>query len=242
MGFTEVLGQSVHSYARNLKMLSFFTFPFALIFPLSVLMPNFVALGGIFLRYGSIRSDLSPLEAAFIVGAYLLSLLLFSFALVGINLVVKSQRTISKLTHYEQEKIEAHTLELFTIFLFVFVASLVANLLLYDLGLAATLGTLVSLVLALATLFAPQALVIEDLSVGAAIKRSISTLIYKLPYVLLYLATATVLLLFTTYLFLQFPDFRPARYLAVLVNAAILLPFLEVLKSQAFLSKYTLLR
>ncbi|MFH1106346.1 MAG: hypothetical protein V1787_00465 [Candidatus Micrarchaeota archaeon] len=242
MSFAGLLEVSARSYWHNLKMLSFFAFPFALVFPLSVLLPNFVALGGIFLRYGSIRSDLSVLDAAATIAAYLVSLLLFSFALVGINMVIKSQRTLLKLSHYEQEKIEAHTLSLFTVFLFVFVVSLVANLLLYDAGLAGSLGMAVSLALALGMLFVPQAMVLEDLSIGASIKRSLSMLYYKLPYVVFFIAVSAVLLLVVSYVSLQFPGFRQARYFAVLVNAVVLLPFLEVLKTQVFLSKYALLR
>lgn len=242
MTIADVLNHSVRAYSRNFRLLLFFSFPFALIFPLSVLLPNFVALGGIFLRYGSIRADLSTLEAAFVVAVYLVSLLLFSFALVGINLVIKSQRTLLKLTHYEKEKIEAHTLQLFTVFLFVFVLSLIANLLLYDYGLSSSIGMAVSFVLALAALFVAQAMVLEDLSIGASLKRSVSMLYYKPAAVLFFLAVAMVLVLFVSYVFLQFPDYRPARYLAVLVNALLLLPFLEVLKTQIYLDKYALLR
>ncbi len=242
MSFAGAFGQSLRAYARNMRLLLFFSFPFALIFPLSVLLPNFVALGGIFLRYGSIRADLSTLDSAFIVVVYLVSLLLFSFALVGINLVIKSQRTLLKLTHYEQEKIEVHTLQLFTVFLFAFVLSLVSNLLLYDYGLASSVGMAISLVLGLATLFVAQAMVIEDLSIGAALKRSVSMLYLKPASVLFFLAAAAVLVLFVSYVFLQFQGFRPARYLAVLVNALVVLPFLEVLKTQLYLDKYALLR
>ena len=242
MSFTGVLAHTVASYRRNWKMLSFFSLPFALLFPLSLLLPNFISLSGIFLRYGSIRSDLSSVEAAFIVLVFLVSLLLFSFALVGINLVIKSQRTLLKLTHYEQEKIEAHTLQLFTVFLLLFVASFLANLFLYDYGLTGSVGQVLSLAFSLAVLFVPQALVMEELGVLNSVKRSLSLCFYRFPSLVLYLLVASLLVILVSFVFLQFPDVRVARYLSVLVNALLILPFLEVLKAQLYLSKYSLLR
>ncbi len=242
MSFADVLKHTINAYGRNWKLLSFFSLPFAIIFPLSLLLPNFIALGGIFLRYGSIRSDLSSVEAAFIVFIFLLSLLLFSFALVGINLVIKSQRTLLKLTHFEQEKIEQHTFQLFTLFLLVFVASFLVNLFLYDYGLSGTYGQLVSLAFSLAVLFVPQALVLEELSVVNSMKRSLSLCLYRFPYLIAFLFVASVLVLFVAFVFLQFPDVRLARYVSVLVNALVVLPFLEVLKVQLYLSKYSLLK
>jgi len=211
-------------------------------FPLSLLLPNFISLGGIFLRYGSIGTDLSSLEAGFVVGVFLISLALFSFALVGINLIIKSQRTLIRLTHYEKEKIEVHTLQLFTLFLSVFVLSFIANLFLYDTGLASSFGLLFSLLLSLAILFAPQAMVIEESGLSASIRRSLSLSFLKFPYLIAFLAIACFLVLFVSFFFLLFADFRIARFLAVIVNALLVLPFLEVLKTQIYLSKYTLLK
>lgn len=242
MSFVDVLGHAVRAYRRNWKMLSFFSAPFALMFPLSLLLPNFVALGGIFLRYGSIRSDLGTVEAAGIVLVYLVSLLLFSFTLVGINLIIKSQRTLHRLTHYEQEKIEQHTFSLFTLFLLVFVVSFLVNLFLYDTGLASTVGLFISLLLSLAVLFVPQSMVLEEMGLVNSLKRSLSLSFWRFPSLVAFLAVASGLVLLVTFVFLQFSDFRMARYLAVLVNALIILPFLEVLKAQLYLSKYTLLR
>ncbi len=242
MSFPVVFWHAVAAYKRNLKLISFFSLPFAIVFPLSLLLPNFVSLSGIFLRYGSIRSDLLSVEAAFIVLVFLASLLLFSFGLVGINLVIKSQRTLLKLTHYEQEKIEQHTFQLFTVFLLVFVVSFLANLVLYDAGLASSFGLLISLGLAFAILFAPQAMVLEEMGVVNSIKRSLSLCFWRAGDLIAFLLVSTFLLLGVTFVFLQFADFHIARYLAVLVNAVILLPFLEVLKTQLYLSKYTLLR
>ncbi|MFH0971094.1 MAG: hypothetical protein V1835_00855 [Candidatus Micrarchaeota archaeon] len=243
MPFSEVINHTFEAYKKNFKLLTFFAFPFAIVFGLSLLLQNFVSLSGIFLRYGSIQTDLTAWDAFIIVAVFLLSLLFFSFAIVAINLVIKSQRTLKRLTFYEHEKIEANVARMFTIFLAVFVLILVINMLLYDLQLTPSLGLFLSLVISLAVLFVPQALVIDDLGMVASIYMSISVLFRRFPYLLAYLVIASVLITANTQLFLEIGGSAAIwRYVAVLVNALIILPFLEVLKTQIYLSKYTVLK
>lgn len=243
MSFSEVITHTLEAYQKNFKLILFFSFPFAIVFLLSVMLPNFISLSGIFLRYGSIQSDLSMWEALLIVGSFLLSLAFFSFALVMVNLVIKSQRTMKKLTHYENEKIESNTARMFTIFLAVFVAILVINLFLYDLQLNLGLGLFLASMLSIAIIFVPQALVIDDMGIKDAIYMSVSVLFRHFPYFLLFFAISSVLVLINTALFLEIGKAIPySRYLAVLVNAMLIMPFLEVLKAQIYLSKYTVLK
>lgn len=242
MSFSKVFSHSVEAYARNAKLLSFFSLPFAILFPLSLALPNFVSLGGIFLRYGSIKQDLSIPETVLIIVAFLISLVLFSLALVAINLIIKSQRTLVRLSHFEKQKVEVQTFRLFTVFLLVFVLSLAANVFLYDYGLNVSYGLLFSLILSIAAIFTPQAVVIDDLGIMHSFKMSVSMVFRRLPYFLYFLAIASFLILLNGFVFLQLDAVLPfSRFIAVLVNALFILPFLEVLKVQIYLSKYTIL-
>lgn len=243
MSFSEVAFHTFDAYGKNFKLISFFSFPFAIVFLLSTKFENFIALSGIFLRYGSIQADITPFDALLTIAAFLLSLAIFSYALVAINLVIKSQRTLKRLTHYEHEKIEANTIRMFTVFLAVFVITLLLNLFLYDYRLTTSIGLFLSAILSLVIIFVPQALVIDDLSITNAIYMSISIIFRRFPYFLALLLIAGFLILLNTAIFMELAQTVSfARYLAVLVNAILILPFLEVLKVQIYLSKYTVLK
>jgi len=242
--FVGLLGHSIQAYGHNIKLISAFSLPFLVAFPLALSLPNFVSLGGIFLRIGSIRS-LSVLEAAYIVAAFFVSLLLFSFAIVAINVVLRSQRTLTHLTHYEVEKIEHCTFRYFRIMFIAFLAGLAANIFLFEQGLHYTVGAVVSFGLAVAVLFAAQAIVIDDMRGWNAVGRSISLIFHQFKHFVLFMAFAAVLLVANDFFFLQLQSGAglgmAAKYLAVAVNSLLILPFLEVLKTQIYLSKYSLL-
>ncbi len=243
MSFSEVLSHTFTAYGKNFKHILFFSFPFALVFLLSLMFENFVSLSGLFLRYGSIQTDLTPFNALVIIAVFLVSLAVFSFTLVGINLVIKSQRTLKRLTHYENEKIEANTMRMFTVFLAAFVIILLLNLFLYDFRLTSSVGLFLASVLSLIIIFVPQALVIDDLSITNAIYMSISVIFRRFTYFLAFLLIAMFLIAINTAVFIELGSTVPyARYLAVLVNALLIMPFLEVMKVQIYLSKYTVLK
>ncbi len=251
MAFSSVLGHAVEGYRRNLGLISFFSIPLLVSLPLTLFLPNFVALGGTFLRFGSIGRDISLLDAALIVAAFLAALLLFSFAIVSINLVIRSQRTLLRLGHRDVERIESSTARLFMIFLAVFLATLVFNVFLYeirfyDIPLHTTLGALFGFAAAVAVIFAPQAIVIDDLKTVHAIGMSIWVIERKFGYFINFLVLAAFLLLANTGFFLVIGSLSGqlffAKYAAIVVNSVVIVPFLEVLKTQIYLSKYGLLK
>lgn len=240
-----VFWHTFDSYFRNLKFLLLFSVSFLVVMPLALFLPNFPSLGGIFLRFGSISRDIGVPELALISIAFCVSLLVFSFGLVAINMVVKTERTMKTVSFYEFEKIEHYTLNLFLVFFVVFLASLAANLVLYEYGLHATLGAVVSLLASLVVVFAPQAIVIDNQQAKHVPKMSLSVIVKKFPLFLSYLVAAVVLILIVGQLFIFLTPFigtpEAAQLLAVAVNGFFVLPFLEVLKTQVYLSKYTLL-
>ncbi len=242
-----LLSHALESHARNLKLISFFSVPFLVAFPLSLLLPNFIALSGTFLRFQSIEVRAFTAVDALTIGlAFFASLLLFSFAVVAINVVIRAQRTLNRLTTHEIEKIEECTLKLFFILSLAFAVIFLANLALIQAGFSANAVEVIGLVVAFAVastiLFVPQALVLEDLSMEHAVKRSISTVLNKFPLFLFYLVTALALLALNTSVFLYLQSsVETARFLAIIVNSLLILPFLEVLKVQVYLSKYTIL-
>ncbi len=243
--FIDVLKLSIEAYKNNFETLSVFSIPFVVIFPLVLFLPNFTSLGGIFLRYASLANDTSPIELLLIAVAFCISLLLFSFGLVIINMAVKTQRTLKEISFYEIEKIENYTFQLFSVFFIAALLTIIVNIALFDSGLSTTLGALIGLFISLLVLFAPQVVVIDGQNAHHAISMSLKVLVGKFTHFIGYLLTALVLLSVNSLIFLTIGNalsqYQAAALLSVVVNAIFIVPFLEVLKSQIYLSKYTLL-
>ncbi|MEM4254768.1 MAG: hypothetical protein QXR53_00365 [Candidatus Norongarragalinales archaeon] len=241
-GFTEILLHAVDAYFKNSKLILAFSIPFLISFPLSLLLPNFVALSGTFLRLGSVKLDLSAADVLVTIIALLISMLFFAFAIASINVVVKSQRTLNRLTSRDVELIEGATFNLFFIFLTAFAAIVGFNLLIAEYGIPQVWGTAFALVVSSIVLFAPQAAVLEETSLSHSVARSVSLIRRKLPYFALFLAVAALLFIINTWLFIEISKAWPAaRFLSLVTQSLVVLPFLEVLKVQIYLSKYSLL-
>ncbi len=245
MSLNSLLKHSLNAYARNFKLISLFSLPFLVSFPLALLLPNFIAVSGIFLRFDSILYDLTPASALFIVLAFISSLALFAFAISAINVIVKHQRTLTRLTSSDLAGVETASFKLFFVFLVAFAASLFANFWILEYAGPAfhSIAPLVTLVISFAVLFTPQALILEEVSLLSALKRGVAILYNRFYYCLFFICLASILLLTNAFVFLMLQDyFNWAIYLGVLINALVLTPFFEVMKAQIFLSKYTLLK
>ena len=81
-----ILSYSFKAYRENIKLISFFSIPslIAFLIPAMVNTPVFSALGGSFLRTGSIP-DMSGSDLGIVICGVLISLYLMSFAIVNIK-------------------------------------------------------------------------------------------------------------------------------------------------------------
>ena len=242
---TEIFKKTFEAYGRNFKTISFFSIPFLVAFPVALFLSNYAAMGSIFMRLDSIKWDMTPLDMGIVIILPIVSMLLFSFALVAINMIITSQRSMNKIAFYEMEKIEQRTYHLFEVFLGAFAITFIADIFLYQYGLHPTIGALVAALVALAILFVPQAIVVDGFKGWTAIRKSISTVTHRFSYVVLFLVLSAVLMLVNDIVFLNVSQdpgvFAYGRYAAIVVNALLIMPFLEVFKVQVYLSKYTIL-
>ncbi|MBI4406343.1 hypothetical protein HY571_00325 [Candidatus Micrarchaeota archaeon] len=242
---SSVLWHTFDSYSRNFSLLLLFSVPFLVVFPLALLLPSFSSLGGIFLRFGSISRDVALLDVFIIAIAFCLSLLLFSFGLVAINMIIKTERTLKTLPIYEFQKVELYTFRLFLVFFVAFLLSLGANVFLYEFGLHSTVGAFISLLFALLVVFAPQVVVVDDQKPRHVPAMSLKIIRNKFSLFLSYLVIGLVLVLLLGFVLTSFSSSlghpETPHLIAAVVNALFLVPFLEVLKTQVYLSKYSLL-
>ena len=130
-----ILSYSFKAYRGNIKLISFFSIPalIAFLIPLQVNTPVFSAMGGSFLRTGSIP-DMTAAELGIVIVALLACLYLVSFAIVNINIVIKSQRTGNSIKNEVVKGITGYTLNVFLLFLLGTIALLIVQLLTFEMG------------------------------------------------------------------------------------------------------------
>ncbi len=246
MSFVTAVSNALRAYRENLKLISFFSIPLLIAFPLLLLLPNYASLGGIFLRLGSLGVDVSPVEVAYMLLVLGVSLLLFSFGIVSINSVIRAQKTFNKIKHVEIERMEEATFRMFVLLAIVFVAVFAFNLLLYqaqlDERLRIILNSLFALGASLMVLFAPQAIVLDNARTENALRLSSSLLSKKPGAVVSLLVLGGALVTLNSFIFTSLqPAFYYAPFIGLAINSLVLVPFLEVLKVQLYLAKYSLM-
>ncbi|MBI5036513.1 hypothetical protein HZC09_04165, partial [Candidatus Micrarchaeota archaeon] len=197
----------------------------------------------------SVSKDLSVAEMGIVILAFIVSLLLASFAISAINIVVRSQRTLNGLNHNEIERIEHSTFRLFTLFVLASLIIVASNLLLLEayvnvggsfVPLQPLVGSFIALIVSMAVLFAPQAIAIDDASLSQILPHSLGVIKHKPGMFVFFLVFASIVLLGSDAFFLTYAG-ASARILTLVANALIWVPMLEVLKTQIYLSKYQLI-
>ena len=237
-----ILSLSLKSYLKNAKLISFFSIPslVAFLIPAMVNTPVFSALGGSFLRTGSIP-DMTGEDIGIVIFGVLVSLYMVSFAIVNINIVIKSQRTGTSVKKEVFKGITGYTLNVFMLFLLGTIALLIIQLVTFEMGAQRWLAPLLSLAVWLPLFYAPAALVIDEMRPYRAAQKSVSMVISKLTYFLLWLAIALVLLSAIDFAALALLPHSTGSLAVLLLNSLLLMPFLIVLQTQIYMSKYTIL-
>ncbi|HIH30050.1 TPA: hypothetical protein HA243_01505 [Candidatus Micrarchaeota archaeon] len=243
-----ILSHSFAAYSRNIRMISFFSIPafIGLLIPLLVNTPVFSALGATFLRTGSIP-DLSAADFGVILLSLLASLYLVSFAIVNINIVIKAQRTGTSVKNEVVKGITGYTLNVFILFLLGTIALLIIQLLTLELGAQNLLAPILSLLVWLPLFYAPAGLVIDELRPWRAAEKSFKMVFSKFNYFALWLAISFVLLSLLDLIFLNLGAVFPVSthkigsLFVLLINSLVLMPFLVVLQTEIYISKYSIL-
>lgn len=237
-----LLSLTCKSYAKNTNLILFFAIPalFAFVIPVLVGTPTYNALGGIFLRTGSIP-DLSEFGLGVMVVALLASLYLVSFAIVNINIVVKSQRTNTSIKTEVFRGITTYTVNVFWIFLVAQMLLLIVQLLTFGMPGQSIIAPIASLAIAIPVLFAPAALVIDGLRPFRALEKSIEITLTKIHYVALWGVISIAALSLVDGLALFLLPQGIGTWIAVVLNALLLMPFSVVMLAQIYMSKYTII-
>jgi len=213
----------------------------AFLIPVLVPAPTYLAIGGVFLRTGSLP-DFGILDMAFTAVAYALAVFLISDTIVNINIIIRSKRTMTSIKHEVLSAMGTYAMRIFYISTMALLLMFIAQLVTYDNPLQSWLYPLFTLALSWLLFFVPPAVVIDNSDTPTAIRRSVAMALRNPHYVLLW-TVVSLLLLSVLKIGSDFMFASPySGYFLLLVNSLLILPFMTVLQTQMYMEKYPLAR
>lgn len=229
-------------YFKRLGLILAFSVPFifAFLIPVFVSPPTFPALGGIFLRTGSIP-ELSIFDIIITAVAYGIALFLLSDTIVNINLIVRSRRTLTIIKKEILSAIGTYAMRIFYISTLMVLLQFVFQILTYGIPFQSVIYPLLTLVVSLALFFVAPAVVIDNYSTPHAIRRSIEMVLKKPFSVGLWTLFALLIISVVTVIGSILPS-PFSWYFVLFINSLFVLPFLVVLQTQIYMEKYPLAR
>ena len=238
-----LLEETWRTYSGNIKLVLLFSIPFIISFLIPVLapMPAYVTAGGIFLRTAGLFINTNPITLSIIVIAVFFSLLFLSFAFVAISLIVKSERTHTKIAASVLKDTEKYTGRVFILLLFYVFVLFIANIMGYYLDIEAALTAIVGFVLFMAIFYAPTAIVIDNKRLGRAIKDSARLVLRKPQYFVLWFLLIAVVVSVLDYVFIGIFGGVIGSYALLLVNSLLVVPYFVIYQAQAYMKRYPIL-
>lgn len=233
-----VYAHTISMFVEHYTLVGVFSIAFvvALIIPMFLAPPTYIAVGAVFIRSGSFP-ELTG-EQIFLAGfSYLLSIFILSDGLANINLLVRSRRTISKIPQEIIEALGTHAKNIFLVYLFCFLILIILQLISYSLNAQETLYPVLAVILFLTIFFVPSAIVVDSLTPFQALRVSVRMVMKKPLLVGSWIITGLVLLSVAELILLNLPS--PYSYYSILlVNALLIVPFLVILQTQMYMERY----
>jgi hypothetical protein len=241
--FSRTFRYALEFYFKRLGIIVVFSIPFILAFliPALVPAPTYLALGGVFLRTGSIP-ELSIIDMIFTALAYAIAVFLIADTIVNINLVVRAKRTLTSIGYEVVQAMGTYATRIFYIYTMLLLLMFIAQLVTYDNPFQSWLYPIFTFLLSCLLFFVPPAVVIDNSDTPSSIRRSVSMAIQNPHFVLLWTVVALVSLSIVKILGDLIFSNPFSGYFVLLVNSLILLPFLTILQTQMYMEKYPLAR
>ncbi len=239
---SKILEYTIADFTKKFNIIEVFAIPmiFAFLIPVFVAAPSYLAIGGIFLRTGSIP-DLSVLDIALSVIGYIVSLFLISVSVVNINLTIKSKRTQNSIKDEVILAMQTYAIRIFAIYTVMLILSFALQVLTYESSIQKIVYPLTMFIISLITFYVAPAIVIDDCGILNAIEKSIKAVSQTPLMVLSWIIVGFLALALTKLISdLIFGSF--SGYVVLLVNSLLVLPFLIVFQTHLYMEKYPLAR
>jgi len=240
--FTDSLG----AYFESLSLISVFGFLVFAVMLLLLGMFTYVVVGAGFIRYADVLAGAIPIADALILAVVgIVSLFSVSFLATAVTLIVKLRRSMDDIQFTKLlVKFPRYVLRLMIAWGIIGIATFLIGLVFNAVGLPSFLTALAMLLIWAFFIFLPQAMILQDKEFVDALKESASYCIKKPLGVILYYALTIFMLAILLVIDVGLGQ-TGIFWLPVLVDTLLLflfvIPFLEVLKANLYLTRYRLL-
>lgn len=238
-----VIAHTKDTYFKDAGIFLIFSLPliFALLIPIFVPAPTYIALGGIYLRTGSIP-ELSKVDIVITIFAYMLSMFIIADTITNINLIIKSKRTKTKIPGEVLKGMGRYATKIFLVYIIILLLLFLLQIATYDMPQQNMIFSIAAFILFLATFFVSPAIVIDDFSTMHALGSSLKMIVKKWDLVAVWILIGLIsITVMESVLFAVIP--MPfSTYLVMLANALFILPFLVIFQTHIYMEKYPLTR
>lgn len=238
--FMRVISHALEFYSGRTSLIFLFSIPFffAFLIPLLLPSPTYLALGGVFVRGGSIPS-MSLFDWALTSLSYLVAIFIIADSMVNISLIIKAKRTLTNIPYEIANAMGKYATKVFlALIIFTLLLSAIF-LLLYENPFQGILYPVLSFAVSMLFFFSVPAIVIDERDTMNSLRASFRVVASKPLFVVLWLAIAFALILLSGIVAYLLPKFA-TQYAMMLFNSIVILPFLLVLSSQMYMEKYPL--
>jgi uncharacterized membrane protein YqaE (UPF0057 family) len=203
--------------------------------------PTYLAIGGVFLRTGSIP-ELSLIDIILTAVAYFITVFLISDTIVNVNLIIKSKRTLNEIKKTVMSAIGTYAMRIFYIYTIMLLLMFVFQLITYDNPFQSWLYPIFVLIVSFLLFFVAPAIVIDNSDTPTAMKRSAKMAMEKPWHVLAWVLAGFILISITELIGFFIFSSPFSQYFVLIVNSFFILPFLVVLQTMIYMEKYPLSR
>lgn len=228
------------SYIRNFPTALGFALLLVFVLPFSWLSNSFISSGTVLVGYGFLRAPLLN----WVLLLVLVLVFLFFYSLLVCLMVLAVRRDLSKMkTHYYlSEKIHKFAMKYFR-FLAVFtVFAAIVFSVLVDLGVPVALLNLFLMLFAASFLFLPQTIVVDEESLRASVLSNWEFIAKNfISFLMVFFFGVAMLSLLQLAEFAVDYVFFGGNFLSLLFALVFLVPFLEVMKTQIYMNRFSLI-
>jgi hypothetical protein len=238
-----LLLDTLRIYRKHISMVLFFSLTFLISLGIQIVSPApvYLALGGYFLRTGSLPTlSLYQTISVFLFSA--VSLFFLSIALVSITLIVKVTKTRTKIGMEAIRNLGNYTIAVFSLFLIVKVIETLIILFSVQYALDELYAIIFTFVASLGLFYSTPAIVLEERKPVQAFLSSYNHIVRKPLHFIAWIVLAFLLLGIVTHVvYTAISEVTIRQILVVLINALLILPLLIIFMAEIYLTKYTII-
>lgn len=208
---------------------------------LLILLPDYIYLStfGVFIRISKL-TEIDLIQVLIIMALYLITVFIYSLAFVLLTLATKEYRAEQIPQEAFLKNIKDSLPEVYLFFIFWFLLQLSISIYGYVYNIDSWALSLIIFLISYMLLLIPYAIVIEQVSFEKAVKKVYLFRKELLVYPLAYGLVATLANLIIIFLLNLIIPLDMIRWLMLLINVFILLPFLITLGANLYFNKFTL--